>query len=107
MSPVVMMTRIQPAVSRFTISHPTKLRAAISQTTATSRKLKAFTGRGAPLQPLRQQCLCRKRQPLPDGISPGSCWPGSGADLQQPTALCEPSFTKAENRFLDLVSAGQ
>ncbi|HKW94481.1 MAG TPA: hypothetical protein VJX92_21530 [Methylomirabilota bacterium] len=51
MSPVVTATRIQPAVSRFTISHPTKLSAAISQTTATSRKLKDFTGRDLLLDP--------------------------------------------------------
>jgi hypothetical protein len=45
-----MHSRIQPAVSRLTISQPTKLRAAISHTTATSRKLKDFTGCGALLR---------------------------------------------------------
>jgi len=37
--PTVRMTRIQPAVSRLTKSHPTRLSAAISQSTATYREM--------------------------------------------------------------------
>jgi len=58
MSPVVTLKRIQPAVSRLTISHPTKLSADINQTTATSRELKDFTGRGVLLH-REQQYPCR------------------------------------------------
>jgi hypothetical protein len=39
MRPTVRTTRIQPAVSRFTKSHPTKLSAAINQMTATYREI--------------------------------------------------------------------
>src|SRR6266446_107175 len=86
MRPVVMATRIHPAVSRFTISHPTRLRAASSQTMAISRRLKDFTGRSVLLQ------------------SPAISVPRASA-LQTSdqavwrSASCEGSFIKAERRF--------
>lgn len=58
MSPAVTVRRIQPAVSRLTISHPTKLRAANSQTIAISRELKDFTG-GSVLLHRERQYPCR------------------------------------------------
>lgn len=58
MSPAVTLRRIHPAVSRLTISHPTKLRADINQTTAINRELKDFTGSGVLLH-REQQYPCR------------------------------------------------
>src|SRR5262249_48919071 len=47
MSPTVRITRIQPAVSRFTSSHPIRLRAASSQSVATYREITCLIARVA------------------------------------------------------------
>jgi len=56
-----MVTRIQPAVSRFTNSQPTRLRAAISHTTARNRA-RRFTGGTGGGYAIRQD-PCRRLVP--------------------------------------------
>src|SRR6266481_2894809 len=87
MRPVVMATRIHPAVSRFTISHPTRLRAASSQTMAISRRLKDFTGRSVLLQPFPAISV-----PRPSALQ-------TSDPVVRRSAPCEGSFIKAERRF--------
>src|SRR6266404_5316796 len=85
MSPTVTETRIQPAVSRFTTSQPTRLRAASSQPIARS-ELGPFIRRS-----LGQQDPCRQTRVV------FRCLAGPSRALS--SAACEPAFTELEALF--------